>query len=60
MALGRVGLEEFQALDITAGLLQRGMEIEQHLPKPLLFHDSPKFIYADFTSTTTDLTALAR
>jgi DNA-binding CsgD family transcriptional regulator len=45
-ALGRVGLIEMWALEMTPGLLERGVEIEQHLQRPLLFHDSPGFIFA--------------
>jgi DNA-binding CsgD family transcriptional regulator len=45
-AIGRVGLIETWALDITLGLLARGVAIEDGLDRPLLFHDSPKFISA--------------
>ena len=44
IAIARVGLLETWALDITPGLLERGMEIESSLPEPLLFIDSPAFM----------------
>jgi DNA-binding CsgD family transcriptional regulator len=43
-AIGRVGLIETWAQEITPGLLERGVAIEDSLDRPLLFHDSPKFI----------------
>jgi DNA-binding CsgD family transcriptional regulator len=46
VALGRVGLMETWALDITPGLLERGVAIERTLDNPLMFVDSPAFILA--------------
>jgi tetratricopeptide (TPR) repeat protein len=43
-ALGRVGLIEMWALESTPGLLERGVAIEDSLERPLLFHDSPRFV----------------
>jgi hypothetical protein len=37
---------ESWALEITPGLLERGVAIERDLETPLLFHDSPTFIFA--------------
>lgn len=48
VALGRVGLVEFQAMEVTPGLLEQGIQIERRLERPLLFHDSPRFISAAF------------
>ena len=45
-AIGRVGLIETWALEVTPGLLERGVAIEDRLDRPLLFHDSPKYISA--------------
>ena len=45
-ALCRVGLIETMALDITPGLLERGVAIEERLERPLLFHDSPRLMSA--------------
>ena len=42
-ALARAGLIEAMALEVTPGLLERGVAIEQGLERPLLFHDSPTF-----------------
>ncbi len=41
-AMARVGLMETWALEITPGLLERGVRIEDQLERPLLFHDSPR------------------
>jgi len=46
VALGRVGLMETWALDITPGLLERGVAIERTLNNPLMFVGSPAFILA--------------
>jgi tetratricopeptide (TPR) repeat protein len=46
VALGRVGLMELWALEITPGLLERGAALEAALPEPLLFVESPAFILA--------------
>jgi tetratricopeptide (TPR) repeat protein len=43
-ALAHLGLPEWWALEITPGLLERGVQIEHDLERPLLFHDSPTFI----------------
>ena len=45
-ALSRVGLIETMALEITSGLLDRGVAIEERLERPLLFHDSPRLMSA--------------
>jgi DNA-binding CsgD family transcriptional regulator len=42
-ALMRAGLMETMRLEITPGLLERGVSIEHDLERPLLFHDSPTF-----------------
>jgi DNA-binding CsgD family transcriptional regulator len=44
VALGRVGILETWALDITPGLLERGVELELSLPQPAWFNDSPTFM----------------
>jgi DNA-binding CsgD family transcriptional regulator len=44
VAIGRVGLLETWALDVTPGLLERGVAIEQELQRPLFFQDSPAFM----------------
>ena len=43
MALATVGGLETWLLDVTPGLLQRGVDIEQGLDDLLVFHDSPSF-----------------
>jgi DNA-binding CsgD family transcriptional regulator len=43
-AISRVGLIEMWALEITPGLLERGVAIEDSLERPLLFHDSPRLM----------------
>ena len=45
-ALSRVGLIETMGLEITPGLLDRGVAIEECLERPLLFHDSPRLMSA--------------
>ncbi len=44
VALGRVGILETWALDITPGLLERGVALERNLPRPAWFNDSPAFM----------------
>jgi DNA-binding CsgD family transcriptional regulator len=46
VALARVGLIETWAMEMTPGLLERGLEIEAHLPDPLLFSESPAYFLA--------------
>jgi DNA-binding CsgD family transcriptional regulator len=46
MALARVGLMEAWALEVTPGLLERAISIEERLERPLLFHDSPRMVFA--------------
>jgi DNA-binding CsgD family transcriptional regulator len=46
VALGRVGLMEAWAAEVTPGLLERGVEIETTLDTPLMFIESPSFILA--------------
>jgi DNA-binding CsgD family transcriptional regulator len=48
-ALARVGLIETWALEMSPGLLESGVAIEERLEQPLLFHDSPTLILADRT-----------
>lgn len=48
VALARAGLAECQALDVTPGLLERGIEIERRLAVHLIFLDSPRFVYGAF------------
>ena len=45
-ALAGTGFMETWALEITPGLLERGVEIERSLDRPLMFHESPTFILA--------------
>jgi DNA-binding CsgD family transcriptional regulator len=40
-AIARVAMAELWALDITPGLLERGVELEHELGEPLEFHESP-------------------
>ena len=44
VALGRVGILETWALDVTPGLLERGVALEQGLASPSWFNDSPAFM----------------
>ena len=46
VALGRLGLMETWALEITPGLLERGVEIEAGLSAPLFFPESPASSWA--------------
>jgi DNA-binding NarL/FixJ family response regulator len=45
-AISPVGLIETMALEVTPGLLERGVAIEERLERPLLFHDSPRLMSA--------------
>jgi hypothetical protein len=45
-AIGRIGLIETWALEVTSGLLEDGLSIEERLEQPLVFHDSPRLILA--------------
>ena len=46
IALARLGLMETWAMEMTPGLLERGVEIEAQLPDPLLFSESPTYFLA--------------
>ena len=46
VALARVGHIEGWTLDVTPGLLERGVAIERTLGRPLVFHSSPAFMQA--------------
>ena len=46
MALGRVGFLETWALDVTPGVLERGVAIEERLERPLSCFDSPRLFLA--------------
>jgi len=46
IALARLGLMETWAMEMTPGLLERGVEIEAQLPDPLLFSESPVYFLA--------------
>ena len=43
-AIARVGVLETVRLDVTPGLLERGVELESRLAEPLNFQDSPSFV----------------
>lgn len=45
-AIARVSMAETWALDITPGLVERGVAIEETLARPLEFHESPKIALA--------------
>jgi DNA-binding CsgD family transcriptional regulator len=45
-AIARVAMAETWTLQVTPGLLERGVEIEQRLPRPLEFHESPRVTFA--------------
>jgi tetratricopeptide (TPR) repeat protein len=45
-AIARVAMAETWTLQITSGLLERGVEIEQRLPHTLEFHESPRITLA--------------
>ena len=42
VAIARAGVLETWTADITPGLLERGVEIEEQLDRPLEFHQSPR------------------
>jgi DNA-binding CsgD family transcriptional regulator len=46
VALGRVGMIETWALDVTPGLLERAVAIEETLEHGLAFHESPTYMLA--------------
>ena len=46
VAIARVGHTEGWVLDVTPGLLERGVAIERTLRRPLMFHTSPAFMQA--------------
>jgi DNA-binding CsgD family transcriptional regulator len=46
VAIARVGHIEGWVLDVTPGLLERGVAIERTLRRPLMFHTSPAFMQA--------------
>jgi DNA-binding CsgD family transcriptional regulator len=46
VAIARVGHLEGWVLDVTPGLLERGVAIERTLRRPLMFHTSPAFMQA--------------
>jgi DNA-binding CsgD family transcriptional regulator len=45
-AIARVAMAETWVLDITPGLVERGVELERRLPVPLEFHESPMIALA--------------
>jgi DNA-binding CsgD family transcriptional regulator len=45
-AIARVAMAETWTLHVTSGLLERGVEIERRLPRPLEFHESPRITLA--------------
>jgi DNA-binding CsgD family transcriptional regulator len=45
-AIARVAMAETWTLEVTPGLLEHGLEIEQRLPRPLEFHESPRITLA--------------
>jgi DNA-binding CsgD family transcriptional regulator len=45
-AIARVAMAETWTLESTPGLLERGVTIEQSLPRPLEFHESPRVTLA--------------
>lgn len=45
-AIARVAMAETWTLEVTPGLLERGVQIEQRLPRPLEFHESPHITLA--------------
>jgi DNA-binding CsgD family transcriptional regulator len=46
LAIARVAMAETWALDITPGLVERGVELERRLQEPLEFHESPTIALA--------------
>ncbi|MDQ6806210.1 MAG: AAA family ATPase [Actinomycetota bacterium] len=45
-AIARVAMAETWTLQVTPGLLEHGLRIEQRLPRPLEFHESPRVTLA--------------
>jgi DNA-binding CsgD family transcriptional regulator len=45
-AIARVAMAETWTLDVTAGLLERGVALEEELETPLEFHESPRVTMA--------------
>src|SRR5205823_12128765 len=45
-AIARVAMAETWTLEVTPGLLEHGLEIEQRLPRSLEFHESPHITLA--------------
>jgi DNA-binding CsgD family transcriptional regulator len=45
-AIARVAMAETWTLDVTPGLLERGVAVEQRLERPLEFHESPSVTLA--------------
>jgi DNA-binding CsgD family transcriptional regulator len=45
-AIARVAMAETWTLEITPELLEHGVQIEQRLPRPLEFHESPRITLA--------------
>ena len=54
-AIARVAMAELWALDITPGLVERGVELEQRLGAPLEFHESPTIALARRLISLSDL-----
>jgi tetratricopeptide (TPR) repeat protein len=54
-AIARVAMAELWALDITPGLLERGVALERDLTAPLEFHESPTIALARRLICTSDL-----
>lgn len=44
--IARVAMAETWTLQVTPGLLEHGLQIEQRLPRPLEFHESPRVTLA--------------
>jgi DNA-binding CsgD family transcriptional regulator len=55
-AIARVAMAETWACEITPGLVERGVEIEQTLDRPLEFHESPTIALARRLICLSDLT----
>lgn len=45
-AIARVAMAETWTLEVTPDLLEQGLQIEQRLPRPLQFHESPRITLA--------------
>jgi len=54
-AIARVAMAELWALDITPGLVERGVELEAALDTPLEFHESPTIALARRLICTSEL-----